>query len=245
MIFSCQGQEKKSSKVENVEIEKQSKVEKYYNENKGDEKPSRSFGTVAEGTLENGKLIPFCGKNFEYFDTLSYLSGRAFLNSSILQIILETYSELEKQLPDRKFYVMESSNKNGGDLFPHRSHQNGLSIDFMMPLIKENMNYYGLDTTGTDHYWLEFDNDGRYSKDISVSIDFDLVARHILLLDKIARVYKYKIAKVIIKTELKDELFATPYGQKLKASEIYIVKNLTPLINSLHDDHYHIDFEAI
>jgi len=52
-----------------------------------------------------------------------------------------------------------------------------------------------------------------------------------------------KIAKVIIKIEYKDELFATEYGQKLKKSGIYIVKGLTKLINALHDEHYHIDFK--
>ena len=54
-----------------------------------------------------------------------------------------------------------------------------------------------------------------------------------------------KIKKVIIKIELKDELFSTPNGKKLKAKGIYVVKALTPLINGLHDDHFHIDFEEI
>jgi penicillin-insensitive murein DD-endopeptidase len=244
-FISCQGQESNKSNVNKESSDELSSVEKYYKENQGNDLPSKSLGTVSKGTLENGKLIPFKGENFRYFDTLSYISGRAFLNENVKQTVLETYKDLERQLPERRFFVMESSNKNGGELFPHRSHQNGLSIDFMMPLIKGNKEYYGLDTIGKDHYWLEFDNNGKYSKDKSVSIDFDLVARHILLLDKYARDHKLKIAKVIIKTELKGKLFATSNGQKLKGSGIYIVNSLTPLINSLHDDHYHIDFEII
>ncbi len=138
---------------------------------------------------------------------------------------------------------MECSNEHGGKLFPHRTHQNGLSVDFMMPLTQGGKAYYGLDDLEKDHYWLEFDNDGNYSKDKSVAIDFDLMVQHILLLDQQARENGLKVSKVIIKIELKDEMFATSYGEKLKSSGVYVVKSLTPMINALHDEHYHIDFE--
>jgi len=52
------------------------------------------------------------------------------------------------------------------------------------------------------------------------------------------------LSKVIINTDLKDELFATKFGKVLKTSGIYLVQKLSPLINSLHDDHYHIDFDV-
>ena len=112
----------------------------------------------------------------------------------------------------------------------------------MMPLIKNNKPYYALDTIGATHYALNFDDDGKYTRDPSVSIDFNLVARKILLLDYFARQNGLNIFKVIIKIELKDELFATEYGKLLKASDIYVVQGLSPLINALHDDHFHIDF---
>ena len=54
-----------------------------------------------------------------------------------------------------------------------------------------------------------------------------------------------EIQKVIIKVELKDELFEGEYGKKLKESGIYIVKSLSPTINALHDDHYHVDFKEM
>jgi penicillin-insensitive murein endopeptidase len=218
-------------------------IETYYQENKGNDLPSKSFGTYSKGSLQNGKLIPFKGKNFTYFDAQSYLNGRAFLNGKVLNSLLKAYKQFETLLPERMFYVMECSNADGGKLFPHRTHQNGLSIDFMMPLIKDGKAFYGLDTLGADHYFLEFDNSGKYKEDPSISIDFNLVAHHILILNKVAKVLGVKLTKIIINTDLKDELFATKYGQSLKASGIYVVQKLSPLINSLHDDHYHIDFE--
>lgn len=71
------------------------------------------------------------------------------------------------------------------------------------------------------------------------------MADHILILQKNARKYGLKIKKVIFKIDLKDELFATQYGKELKREGIYFAHNLTPLLNKLHDDHYHVDFELI
>ena len=128
-------------------------------------------------------------------------------------------------------------------MFPHKTHQNGLSVDFMTPLVKDGKSYYDLDTLGADHYFLDFDDNGKYIDDPSISIDFNLVAQHILLLDYVANKFNAKIEKVIIKIELKDDLFATEFGKILKKKDVYVVKKLSPIVNMLHDDHYHIDFK--
>ncbi len=217
-------------------------ISEYYKKHKGDDQKSVSKGAVSNGSLEHAKLIPFEGDNYIYFDTTSYLNGRAFLNDAVLKITLNTYDRMKQIVPDRKFQIMECSNKTGGELWPHRTHQNGTSIDFMMPLKKNGKPYYDLDSKGSGHYWLSFDNSGKYSEDESVEIDFELVAAHILQLHEESSKHGWKVKKVIIKTELKDELFSTPSGKKLKNSGVYIVQKLTPMINALHDDHYHIDF---
>ena len=80
--------------------------------------------------------------------------------------------------------IMETVNKNGGKLKPHRTHQKGLSVDFMMPLIKGNTPYYKLDKTGAMHYLLAFNGNGEYGKDTTVKVDFNLMDRHILILNK-------------------------------------------------------------
>lgn len=239
--ISCSQTSEVSDSVHLIEIS--TEIQSYYSEHLGNDLPSTSTGTVSNGELINGKLIPFKGPNYEYFSEESYLAGRAFLNDKVLTTLLNTYHNFENLLPNKLFYVMECANEHGGKLFPHRTHQNGLSVDFMMPLLKNGIPYYGLDTLGADHYFLEFDNDGKYIDDNTIEIDFNLVAKHILELEKTAQLEDIKIKKVIINTELKDSLFATEYGQKLKTSGIYVVQKLSPLINSLHDDHYHIDFE--
>lgn len=244
-LFSCQGQDKNTPSGQEPDSSGADKIAAYYEANKGDDSPSRSTGAVSDGGLVNGKLVPFSGTNFRYFDTQSYLNGRAFVHHRVKESMLGAYGALAQQMPERKFVYMECSNKEGGKLFPHRTHQNGLSIDFMMPLVKDGQPYYRLDSLGSGHYWLSFDNQGRYSDDSTVVIDFETAARHILILEERARKNGLKISKVIIKIELKDELFAGPYGKKLKNSGIYVVQGLTPIVNAVHDDHYHIDFELL
>lgn len=243
-LISCSSQSNEDI-YQSTELAPPSKVETYYGENKGNDKPSVSHGTVGGGSLDNGKLIPFSGENYQYFSESSYLSGRGFLNDKVKTSTLNTYKECLTAIPDRMFYIMECSNQNGGKIWPHKTHQNGMSIDFMMPLVQNGEPYYGLDTKGVNHYLLEFDYEGKYIEDPSIEIDFEVIAHHILLLEEQANEQELHIKKVIIHTELKDELFAGKYGQQLKNSDIYVVKALPPLINALHDDHYHIDFEEL
>ncbi len=251
LLISCYSQENKEilksefndnslkEKFDTIEIQQ------FINNNPDDGSASVSKGSVSNGTLINGKLLPFSGNNFQYFSDESFLKGRAFVHSKVKKIVIDSYKSLEYKVFDHLFYIMESSNKCGGKLDPHKTHQNGTSIDFMMPLTKNGKDFIGLDTIGVTHYFLTFDNKGRNSEDTLVKINFDLVALHILELNKVAKENGMKIGKVIIKLELKDELFASLYGKELISSGIYFAQKLTPLINSVHDEHYHIDFEFV
>ncbi len=206
------------------------------------EASSKSIGTVSKGSLQSGRLFPYQGSNFSYFDTLSYVSGRAWVHERVRDATLDAYAALDTLVPGRVLGMMECSNEKGGKIWPHRTHQNGLSIDFMMPMRQNGQAFYGLDTIGLEHYLLEFDASTRYLGDTSIHAVLDLVAQHLLLLQQTAKAHQLKITKVILKLEFKDELFATPHGMLLKNSGIYLASELTSLINGLHDNHYHVDF---
>lgn len=252
-LFACSAQtpsntvedrrEANTTHSESIEDSILSAVDQYYRDQDTTHLPSQSLGSISNGSLQHGRLIPFSGKNYHYFDTLSYLSERAYMHENVLETVLDAYSNLDSLLPSRHFCVMECSHKDGGNLFPHRTHQNGLSVDFMMPKLQNGLPYYGLDGLGGNHYALTFDKNGRYSEDASIELDFNTIALHILELQKSAKQNGLTIEKVIINTDLKDELFATVNGQILMKSGIYVVQNLTPLINSVHDDHFHVDFK--
>jgi len=205
--------------------------------------PSQSIGTVSNGRLEHGRIVPLSGDNFFYFDTMSYASKRAFVHQKVLSTLLDAYAQLDSVCPTRIFGIMECSNEHGGQIKPHRTHQNGLSVDFMTPLMKNGEPTDELSDLGAEHYLMEFDETGKYRGDKNYVIDFNTVALHLLALADAAEQNGLKIDKVIWKIELKDELFATENGKKLKAKGIYFATKLSPLINSLHDDHYHVDFK--
>lgn len=203
---------------------------------------SISKGEYDAGSMENGYLLPFSGKNFKCYSLLSYyILDREYVNSRVYYTVIETYKELDKYY-DRDFIYMEAAREKGGRLYPHRTHQNGLSIDFMTPLVKEGKPKY-YNALGVLRYALNFDDKGKLKQDEDVQIDFNVMAHQILILDKNARKNGLKIRKVILNIDLKDELYDTEYGKKLKASGIYFARNLTPQLNKLHDDHFHVDFE--
>jgi penicillin-insensitive murein endopeptidase len=207
---------------------------------------SISKGEVGNGSLINGKHLPYKGKNYKYFSPFSYhILGRAHVNSRLYRTIQEAYTECERTCAGQKFRVMECSRKKGGKMKPHRTHQNGLSVDFMTPLIKKGKQYKRLDRIGIWHYLLKFDGTGTLKRRKKVKADFEMIARHLLALDNSARKNGLKIDKIIFKIDMKDELFNTESGKELKSRGIYFAKALSELIDNLHDDHYHVDFKVM
>ena len=205
---------------------------------------SSSVGKVNNGSIKNAWLLPYKGDNFKSFSTVSYfLLGRAYIHSEIYKTITESYAILDKSHPQIKFRYMECSKKKGGRARPHHTHQNGTSADFMTPLLKNNKPYRFYDRIGILRYGMNFKNNGRAKINDKICIDFETMALHILTLDKTGEKHHVRVKKVILNTNLSDELFATKYGPELKARGIYFTKNLSPFLNKLHDDHYHIDFE--
>ncbi|NRA13654.1 MAG: penicillin-insensitive murein endopeptidase, partial [Crocinitomicaceae bacterium] len=184
-------------------------VDIYYAENFQDSLKTKSIGSVSRGSLENGTLIPFSGSNFMYFDTASYLSGRAFTHHLVAQTIINTFKSFEANGKKRKFRIMEFSNEYGGKMFPHRTHQNGMSVDMMMPLMKDGKPYYDLDDLGAMHYLLEFNKEGQYINDTTISIDFQMAAEEINMMRNEASALGLNMTKVIFNTDLRDELFDT------------------------------------
>lgn len=204
---------------------------------------SKSTGTVSNGGLVNGRRFPFRGENYRYFSRMSYaFFNRAWVHSKVLDISLEAYNEMEKLKPTQNFLLMECSHKKGGRMWPHRTHQNGTSIDFGTPLLKNAQPYYLHHHFGIWHYAMSFNSNGISNTNSNVSIDFETMGEHILQLEKAARKRGMYIKKVIFKIDLKDEFFACKNGKLVKQKGIYFAQALPNTIDKLHDEHYHVDF---
>ncbi len=207
---------------------------------------SKSEGKVSKGSLTNAYKIPYSGDNYSFFSPFSYyILRRSYVNSKVHKTIIDSYKQCETDCPGIKFRVMECSNKKGGKAFPHKTHQNGLSVDFMTPLVKNGKQYKFYDRIRIWRYLMNFDSKGNANINENIKIDFDAMAKHIINLDKSARKNGLKIKIVIFKLNLKDDLYKSKYGKKLKRRGIYFARHLSKKIDMLHDDHYHIDFEVL
>lgn len=204
---------------------------------------SVSKGSPGKGSLQKAAKLPYRGEGYRYFSPLSYyVLQRGFVHNKVQKTIIAAYKDCKAEMPERKFRLMECSKRKGGPMKPHRTHQNGLSVDFMTPLQKKGKAFQALDQLGIWHYLLTFDGQAQWRINPKVKIDYETMARHLLALDDAAKGNGLKIKKVIFKVELQPALFQGTYGKKLKRRGIYFVRKLSPLIDNLHDDHYHIDF---
>lgn len=233
------------SNIPSVEVKNSSAMDKYYEKHKQDSLSSKGIGSVHSGSLRDASLFPPKGNNFKYFSETSYLKGRAYIHSQVKKITLNTFKNLEEDFPNRVFQVMEIAHEKGGEMWPHHTHQKGTSVDYMLPKEKNGKADYSLDEKGINHYFLATDNKGEYKKSGGVKIDFETTAKMILQLEREARKEGWKIKKVILKVELKDDLFATVSGKALKKTKVYFAKRLSKKVNEIHDDHFHVDFERI
>ena len=157
--------------------------------------------------------------------------------------MIEAFRTLEDTTPDRKYSMMECSNHNGGPILVHRTHMNGTSIDFMSPKLRNGKQNRFWDRIGIWHYALEFDEDGRLLIDKKTIIDFESIGQAILAIDDAAQNNGLRIRKIIYKINLKDNVFASKAGDELIRRGIHFVRNLPEIVDMVHDDHFHIDFE--
>jgi penicillin-insensitive murein endopeptidase len=88
-------------------------------------------------------------------------------------LVLESYKDLFIKFKNKKYGIMECSKQCCGKTSGHRTHQNGLNIDFMPPLKQNNASYYGLDDIGASHYQLAFYDDGELISDTTNKIVFE------------------------------------------------------------------------
>lgn len=194
---------------------------------------------MARGKLENAVALPSSGPNFSSYSTAGELVGRTYVHSTVRDIVVNSYKVLEGAAPGKVFVYGETGWKSGGRIKPHRTHQNGLSVDFMVPVVTSAGRSVPLPTNALNRfgYDIEFDDAGRYEE---LEIDFPAVAEHLYQLDLAARTQGVGIALVIFDAAYLPRLFATARGPYLKENLKFMKHK--PWVR--HDEHYHVDFSV-
>lgn len=204
---------------------------------------SESVGSVREGKLKNGWLIPFRGNNFSYFSTFSYyILNNAYVNDRVYNTVVNAYKSCEATCPGKKFVLMECTRKHGGRMIFHWTHQNGTSVDFMVPKMRKDGSSPLSNQAGLVHYLFPFESPGKFGLNGATEIDFETMGKHILAVDDAAKQEGLRIHKILFNTDLQPGLYASSSGEEIRRREIRIIPRLSELVNQFHDDHYHIDF---
>ncbi|MGD2056236.1 MAG: penicillin-insensitive murein endopeptidase [Gammaproteobacteria bacterium] len=200
-------------------------------------KESTCYGTTGHGRLESGVELPKQGVNFEAYSTLARTLGRTYVHSTVRDVVLEAYQILEEDQPGKVYKYAETGFEEGGRFRPHKTHQNGLSVDFIVPVVNEQGESVPLPTNILNKYGynIEFDRTGRYEE---YTIDYESLGAHIVALHKAAQNHKIGIWRVIFAPDLQPYLYMTKYGEYIE-KHIQVLKKRSWV---RHDDHYHVDF---
>lgn len=198
---------------------------------------STCFGTTAQGKLEGGVKLPASGKNFSAYGITPRLLGRTFVHTTVRDVIVAAYASLADDYPQKRYVYAETGLRNGGRFKPHKTHQNGLSVDFLTPVLDKQARSVPLPASPLNKwgYSFEFDKSGQHAR---YAIDFEALGAHLVALHRAAKAADVELWRVIFAPDLQPELYATSHGD-------YIRKHITiPNKRSWvrHDEHYHVDF---
>jgi len=195
------------------------------------------FGTPGRGRLEKAARIPVSGANFRPYSELGVHLGRTHAHSRVVRVMTHAYGALERSMPDRVFVYGESGWAQGGPFRPHRTHQNGLAVDFMVPVLDASGRSVPLPSRVDNKfgYGIEFDRQGRHG---SLRIDFEAIAEHLYAVHVAARREGITVERVIFDPPLIPALYRTRRGDFIRRQ----VRFMPGKAWVRHDEHYHIDF---
>lgn len=198
--------------------------------------PSVSKGTRVSGSLKNGKRMRIRGPNFRSYSRILSTLGRTCMHEKVRAAVVGGYAGVYEEDPALLFVFGESGWCWGGSFWPHRTHQNGMSVDFMVP-VRQNGRIETLPTTPFDQfgYGNEFDEQGKLGQ---FTIDWDAIVLHLTQLEKAAEKNGLRIERVIFDPKLQKHLFGARGGKRLRRRLDFVTKPVWVR----HDDHYHVDF---
>lgn len=197
------------------------------------------FGTVGIGRLDGGVALPSEGANFSPYTSLADTVGRTYVHSKVRDVVVATYAALQNTAPGKRYVYGETGWRNGGRFRPHRTHQNGLSVDFFVPVTDSTRTSVPLPTSVWNKwgYNIEFDANAKYGE---YSIDFEALGEHLYQLHRAAAGKGVGVALVILDPPFLPKLFATKRGP-------YLEQHLNFMRGKAwwrHDEHYHVDFSV-
>ena len=200
---------------------------------------STCYGTPSKGGIEGAVQLPESGANYSAYSGLGVSLGRTYVHEKVRDIVVAAYSSVAAAAPGKVFVYGETGWKSGGRLRPHRTHKNGLSVDFFVPVTDSSGKSVPLPISPLNKfgYGIDFDAEGKFE---GLTIDFEAVGEHLYQLSLAAQKANVPIAIVIFDPLYLPKLFATKHGEYLQHN-INFMKGKAWV---RHDEHYHVDFDV-
>ncbi len=197
------------------------------------------YGTPSNGRLEHGVQLSESGANFEPYSSVGVSLGRTYVHSKVANVVSAAYSALTRSAPGVQFVYGESGWEHGGRIRPHRTHQNGLAVDFMVPIRDRERRSVALPSAMTNKfgYGIEFDSRARFE---NLTIDFDAIAEHLYALHQATKAEGIKVERVIFDPAFIPKLYETKRGDFIRANISFMKGHAWVR----HDEHYHVDFSV-
>jgi penicillin-insensitive murein DD-endopeptidase len=198
---------------------------------------SVSVGTPAKGSLKDGVSFAAQGSGFATYSSLGTVLGRQYVHSRVHNALVEAFASLHTAAPDRTFVLGETGLKAGGRFSPHKTHQNGLSVDIFMPVRDGEARRVLMPTAPWNKfgYSLEFDASGRGE---GLVIDFESVAELLIEIDRQAQGHGLAVERIIVAPEYVERVLSAKANGIRQLSQRFM---RTPAWVR-HDEHLHIDF---
>ncbi|WMW80743.1 penicillin-insensitive murein endopeptidase [Undibacterium cyanobacteriorum] len=196
------------------------------------------YGSPAQGRIEGAVQLPSSAENFEAYAGLSGVLGRNYVHQDVAEVVLSAYRQLSTAMPEVRYVYGETGSRRGGRFRPHRTHQNGTSVDFMVPVVDQQGHSVQLPRSMRNRwgYDIEFDRQGRYQ---DLRIDYAAIGEHLYQLHLAAKAHGMDIALLIFDPQLMRGVYASKHGAYLQRHLPLMKKK--PWVR--HDEHYHVDFK--
>jgi penicillin-insensitive murein endopeptidase len=197
------------------------------------------YGTPADGRIDHAVRLPRSGENFGAYSTVGVALGRTHAHARVVDAISASYAALARSHPEKTFVYGETGFAKGGVFKPHRTHQNGLSVDFMVPVVDAAGRSVPLPGNAANRYGydIEFDAHARYR---GRRIDFEVMAEHLRALHRAGEDSGARIDRVIFEPAFLPKLLATRHGPWLQRNIAFVYGKVW----WRHDEHYQVDFRV-
>jgi penicillin-insensitive murein DD-endopeptidase len=201
---------------------------------------SKSFGTTSRGRLENGVSLPIKGTGFVTYSRAGNALGRQYVHSRVRDTLIAAFAAQHAAHAERTFVVGETGLQHGGRFWPHRSHQNGMSVDIFMPVRDAQGRWTRMPTPSWQQfgYAHEFDAKGQ---EHGLTIDFGCLADLLVELDRQAGRHGLALERIIVAPEYVDRVLDAG-GAEARDLEPRLMRRPSWV---RHDEHVHLDFRVV